>query len=205
MILTKTQIFLEKIDSWRNKFLYFFIKRYWPRFILPNHITWIRVFISILLFVLLFWFGVKDKTLILSLFAIGVLTDFIDGPVARCFNQTTEFGSMLDSTADKILIMPIAVWSLYQYHKWLLLILILMEIFNAIASILYKSKEIYLESNIYGKVKMVIESIAFLAILFSIPSLPHQIFLDALWLTIPLTLISIFARLAEIYPSKIKI
>ena len=205
MILTKTQIFLEKIDSWRNKFLCFFIKRYWPRFILPNHITWIRVFISILLFVLLFWFGVKDKTLILSLFAIGVLTDFIDGPVARCFNQTTEFGAMLDSTADKILIMPIAVWSLYQYHKWLLLILILMEIFNAIASILYKSKEIYLESNIYGKVKMVIESIAFLAILFSIPSLPHQIFLDALWLTIPLTLISIFARLAEIYPSKIKI
>jgi len=205
MILTNIQIFLEKIDSWRDKFLCFFIKRYWPRFILPNHITWIRVFISILLFVLLFWFGVKDKVLILSLFAIGVLTDFIDGPIARCFNQTTEFGAMLDSTADKILIMPIAVWSLYQYHKWLLLILILMEIFNAIASILYKSKEIYLESNIYGKVKMVIESIAFLAILFSIPSLPHQIFLDALWLTVPLTLISIFARLAEIYPLKIKI
>lgn len=204
MILNSLQNFLEKIDSWRNNFLYFFIRRYWPRFISPNFVTYIRVFVSVLLFILLFWFNIESKTIILSLFCVGILTDFIDGPIARCLNKTTEFGAMLDSTADRLLIMPIAFYSLYRFHKWLLLILILVEIINAIVSILCKSKDIYLESNIYGKTKMVVQSIVFVAILIIWPLRPLNIFFYALWLTIPLSFLSIYERLVEIYPSKFK-
>jgi len=204
MIISNIQKFFEKLDYYRNELLYLFIKPYWPRWILPNHITWIRVLFGILLSVLLFWFGIEDKVLIVSLFCIGALTDFIDGPVARGTNKVTEFGAMLDSTADRILIIPIAVYSLFSSHKWLLLILLLTEILNTIVSILYKSKEIYMESNIYGKVKMVLQSIVFVVILFAWPHSPFQFFIDILWLTIPLSLLSIFARLVEMYPSKLK-
>jgi phosphatidylglycerophosphate synthase len=204
MIISNIQKFFEKLDSYRNELLYLFIKPYWPRWILPNHITWVRVIFGILLSVLLFWFGIEDKFLIVSLFCIGALTDFIDGPVARGTNKVTEFGAMLDSTADRILIIPIAVYSLFSIHKWLLLILLLVEVLNTIVSILYKSKEIYMESNIYGKVKMVLQSIVFVVILFAWPHSPFQFFIDILWLTIPLSLLSIFARLVEMYPSKLK-
>ena len=112
--LGRLQNFLEEIDSYRDKFLFLFIKPYWPRKITPNQVTWVRVFISITLFVLLFWFGVEDKAIIVSLFCVGVFTDLIDGPIARGTNRITEFGAMLDSTADRILILPIAIYSLFH-------------------------------------------------------------------------------------------
>ena len=149
--LGNLQNFLEKVDSYRDKFLFLFIKPRWPRKITPNHLTWTRVFLAVLLFALLFFFNVENKTLILALFCIGVFTDLLDGPVARGTDRVTEFGAMLDSTADRLLILPIAVYSLFSQHKWLLLAIILVEIINAFASIFYKSKEIYLESNIFGK------------------------------------------------------
>jgi CDP-diacylglycerol--glycerol-3-phosphate 3-phosphatidyltransferase len=196
--LDKLQNFLEKIDTYRNEFLYLFIKPYWPRKITPNHITWIRVFIGLALFIFLFFLGVKDKTLVIWLFCIGVLTDLLDGPVARGTNRVTEFGAMLDSTADRILIIPIAVYSLFTGHKWLLLALLLAEFANALASIFYKSKEIYLESNIFGKTKMVLQSIIFIAILIIFPAPAPEIFADALWISMIFTILSIFTKILEL-------
>jgi len=192
------QLFLEKIDSYRDKLLFLFIKPYWPRKITPNHITWIRVFLGIALFILLFWLRIEGKILIISLFCVGALTDLIDGPIARGTNRVTEFGAMLDSTADRILILPIAFYSLFGLHKWLLLILLITEIINALVSIYYKSNEIYLESNIYGKTKMVIICVVFIAILIVWPNPPSKIFIYGLWATILFSLLSIFSKILEL-------
>lgn len=197
--------FLERLDYWRNEFLYFFIKPYWPKRILPNYITYIRVVIAIALFTLIFFFKIEDKALIVSLFSVGLLTDLIDGPVARGLGNVTEYGAMLDSTADRILLLPIAIYSLFKPHKWLLLVLLIMEIFNAMVSLFYKSKEIYLESNIFGKTKMVVMSVVFVVILYVWPYSPPDFFIYLLWLTIPCTLLSMVNRLAELYPEKFKI
>lgn len=191
------KFFLEKIDHYRDEFLFLFIKPYWPRKIIPNHITYVRVVISVILFVLLFFLDVENKLLVISLFCIGVLTDLFDGSVARGLNKVTEFGAMLDSTADRLLIIPIAVYSLFNLHKWLLLTLILVEIINAFYSIYYKSKEIYLESNIFGKTKMVLLSVVFVVILIVWPQAPPLLFIYGLWLTIPFSFLSIFTRIAE--------
>lgn len=196
--LDKIQSFLEKIDSYRDKVLFVFIKPCWPKKIIPNHITYIRLIIGTLLFILLFFFGIENKILIFSLFCIGVLTDFIDGPVARGTNKVTEFGAMLDSTSDRVLILPIAIYSLYEMHKWLLLILILAEIINAIFSIYYKSKDIYLESNIFGKIKMALFSVPFIAILFFWPFAPSKFFIYMLWITLPFSFLSIFVKVLEL-------
>jgi len=198
MILNDFKNFLEKLDSYRDRFLFLFIKPYWPRKITPNQVTWVRVYISILLFVLLFWFDVQNKTLIVSLFCIGAFTDLIDGPIARGTNQVTEFGAMLDSTSDRLLILPIAFYSLYQNNKWLLLFLLLVEVLNAFASIFYKSKEIYLESNIFGKTKMVLMCAVFIVILFMWPTPPFDFYIYVLWATIPFSILSIFTRILEL-------
>lgn len=192
------QSFLEKIDHYRDELLFLFIKPYWPRKISPNQITYIRVIVSLLLFILLFFFSVEDKFLIISLFCVGVLTDLFDGSVARGLNKVTEFGAMLDSTADRILILPIAVYSLYESHRWLLLFLLLTEVVNVIASIFYKSKEIYLESNIYGKTKMVLMSLVFIVILIVWPNNPSLFFIDILWISMIFSFLSIFTKLLEL-------
>lgn len=197
-ILNAIEKFLKKLDYWRDQILFSFIKPFWPRFITPNQITWVRVFISIALFILLFFFRIEDKTLIITLFCIGVATDMLDGSVARGLDMITPFGAMLDPTADRLLILPIAVYSLYLHDKWLLLALLMFEVLNTLVSIFYKSKEVYMESNIYGKTKMVIQSIGFIAILIVFPNEPHWIFIDLLWLSIVFTILNVFVRIAEL-------
>ena len=196
--LDDLKIFLERIDHYRDELLFLFIKPCWPRKVSPNQITYVRVAVGLLLFILLFFFHIENKFLIISLFCIGVLTDFFDGSVARGLNKVTEFGAMLDSTADRILILPIAVYSLYESQKWLLLFLLLTEVINALASMFYKSKEIYLESNIFGKTKMVLLSLVFIVVLIVWPNAPSIFFIDALWISLIFSFLSIFTRILEL-------
>lgn len=198
--LNNLKLSLEKIDGLRDELLFLFIKPYWPRKIIPNHITYVRVVIGILLFILLFFFGIEDNFLIISLFFIGVITDLFDGSVARGTNKVTEFGAMLDPVADRILILPIAVYSLFEFHKWLLLALLLTEVINALTFMYYKSKIMYLGSNIFGKTKMVMQSIVFVVILIVWPNAPSQFFISILWLTIIFSFLSIFSRTLETHP-----
>lgn len=196
--LESLKYFLEKIDHYRDELLFIFIKPYWPRKISPNQITYLRVIVGALLFVILFLFGIEDKLLVLSLFCLGALTDLFDGSVARGLNKVTEFGAMLDPVADRILILPIAFYSLHESHKWLLLLLLLVEVVGAIISIFHKSKETDVKANIFGKTKMVLLSIVFIAILISWPNAPSVFFVDVIWASLIFSFLSIFSRLLEL-------
>jgi CDP-diacylglycerol--glycerol-3-phosphate 3-phosphatidyltransferase len=145
----------------------------------------------------LFIFAVDDKVLIISLFIFGIITDLLDGSVARGLNKVTEFGAMLDPLADRILIFPIAVYSLYKLHWGLLIVWLLTEIVNASFSTFYKSKEAYIESNIYGKTKMALWCVVFLAILIVWPKTPSIIFIDIVWISIIISFLSIFTKFLE--------
>lgn len=197
-LIKSLKSFLEKLDNYRDEALFLFIKPYWPRKITPNHITYIRIIISILLFILLFFLEVRDKILITSLFFVGILTDLLDGSVARGTNRVTEWGAMLDSTSDRLLIIPIAVYSLANSYITLLLALISLEIINSLASLYYKTKAIYLESNIFGKTKMVLQSVVFVAILIVWPNSPPSLFINLLWLSTVFTFLSIFSLVMEL-------
>lgn len=196
-ILSSFKIFLEKIDKFRNRSLHVFILRYWPRKITPNHLTIARVVIGFVIFFILFYFKNSNRIIIFLLFSLGILTDFIDGPVARTLKKETAFGAVLDSTADRILLTPIAIYSLYSNYLALLIILALTEINNALFSLYFKSKEIYLEADIYGKTKMVLFCIGFSAFFLFLPNTPPKIFIYILWLTIVFSLLSLFLKISE--------
>jgi len=201
-LVLKFQRFLENLDSYRDKFLFIFIKPYWPRAITPNHVSWVRAFVSLILFVLIFFYKVHDKNLIITLFIFGVFTDLIDGPIARGLNKVTEFGAMLDSTTDRLLLLPIAIYSLVRDYTQLLYLLLFMELLNLLVAVFYQSREIYLESNIFGKTKMFLMCIVFVVVLYVWPNPPPFLFILMLWLTIPFTLLSIFTRVKEIMLKK---
>ena len=165
--------FLEQIDYRRDRLLFPLIKSYWPRKITPNHLTSLRIIIGIVLCILLFS-GFEDKTCIVPLFCFAILLDLFDGSVARALNKKTDIGAFLDPLGDKILIIPIAVYSLIRHYKWLLLLLILPEFISLIGVISYKIRNRIVEANIFGKTKMVLESVALGVILLNWPSPPSK-------------------------------
>lgn len=88
----------------------------------PNKITMCRIFLSVLLLVLLMFPFYKigfiftplvvagkvildTKYLIAGvIFVVAASTDFLDGYIARKYNIVTDFGKVLDSIADKMLV-----------------------------------------------------------------------------------------------------
>lgn len=189
------KLLLEKLDKKRDQALFVFIKKCWPRWLAPNYLTYVRLIIGVLLFILLFYYGVENKALIISLFVIGVLTDLFDGSVARCLNMETKFGAIIDPAADRIIILPIAIYSLINNYHWLLLALLILEIINGLASTYAITKDIEDAPNVFAKTKMVIQSVAFGLILVVWPQTPGLIIVDALWLSAIFFIIAIFLKI----------
>ncbi len=52
------------------------------------------------------------------LFGIAAITDFIDGWVARRFNQTSRFGEFLDPVADKLMVAIVLVMLVQADSGW---------------------------------------------------------------------------------------
>jgi len=88
------------------------------RISLPNILTWGRILLIPLLIVVFYipdgMLASSGKNLTAALiFTLAAITDWLDGYLARRFNQTTRFGAFLDPVADKLMVttaLVILVW-----------------------------------------------------------------------------------------------
>jgi CDP-diacylglycerol--glycerol-3-phosphate 3-phosphatidyltransferase len=136
----------------------------------------------------------------LALFILVVLTDSIDGALARTRGQITSLGLVLDPLADKLLIggTLLIFMSRYPFPE-LIFYLILFELTVIITGYIWINilKRPAVPANIWGKIKMTCQSVAtvfiFIWVIF------HSIFwlyLSALLLILAL----LFTIMSALYP-----
>lgn len=99
---------------------------------LASKITLVRVFLIPLVMVLMYVSGGEANVwmwLALAVFIIASLSDYVDGYIARQYNQVTDFGKFLDPLADKLLV--IAVMAIFcqwgMMPAWALMIVLTRE------------------------------------------------------------------------------
>ncbi len=158
-----------------------------------NKLTISRIVIAILiLFLLLFpWQDINfafptilisgkiivDSKYIIAgiLFLIAILTDFLDGYFARMEKKVTDFGSILDNTADKILINGVLI-SL-SYNGFILLfvpiIVIISDLIVDGLKILVAKNGTIIKQNKYQKITSICMYLGILLSLFY--NLPFEI------------------------------
>ena len=91
-----------------------------------NKLTMLRV-ILIPVYLVLWYLGLP--LIALAVFIIASATDFVDGYVARHYNQVTDFGKFMDPLADKVLVLTsmICFCSAGALPAWALVIVMARE------------------------------------------------------------------------------
>lgn len=81
--------------------------------IVPNILTLIRLFM-VPIFVAAFIAFPDAPGIALCIYVLAMLTDVVDGKIARAFNCTSRFGTLADPLADKLMTLSVVIclcWS----------------------------------------------------------------------------------------------
>ena len=139
-------------------------------YINPNFLTFLRI----LLVPFIIFFYINKYYIISSVFFIlAIITDLIDGLMARKYNKETKLGAFIDPLADKILFISLAILFYDYIWTWLFIALIFIEIsliFVRIIKIIFyknnKKSNINIKANIAGKMKSLSEVIGIMILFF---------------------------------------
>ena len=75
-----------------------------------NKLTLARVALIPVFLVILYLDFPYARCAAFGVFVVACLTDFVDGYIARHYNQVTDFGKFMDPLADKLLVMSAMAW-----------------------------------------------------------------------------------------------
>ena len=94
---------------------------------LPNKITIFRVLLIPIIMVIaeiealqvpFLWTITLGNFIMLMIFIIATLSDFVDGYIARKYHLVTNFGKFADPLADKILVLALMIILLEQKERY---------------------------------------------------------------------------------------
>ena len=94
-----------------------------------NKLTIMRIALIPVFLVVLYLDFAGARWWALGIFVVACLTDFVDGYIARHYNQITNFGKFMDPLADKMLVMAAMCYFVEcgQMPGWCLAIVLLRE------------------------------------------------------------------------------
>ena len=112
--------------------------------------------------------------LALAVFIIASLTDYVDGHIARKYNQVSDFGKFLDPLADKLLV--IAAMTIFcqwgMMPAWALMIVLTREFAVTGLRLVAVGKGTVIAAGKSGKIKTASTMIG-LCVLMAFPTVPY--------------------------------
>ena len=121
-------------------------------FTISNLLSFLRIFFII---PLIHFISIRENIFALICVIVAVITDLLDGYLARRLNQITTLGKVLDPLADKIIVIGgVVALSLFQdFPWWLTIIIIVRDFFIIVGSlIIFSQKKSVVPSNMPGKI-----------------------------------------------------
>ena len=170
---------------------------------LPNKLTLTRILITpVFVFILSVPFP-GNYALALILFLLAMVTDHLDGMIARARRQETDFGKLLDPLADKILITSalicfVALPEVDFIPAWMVIVIVSREFAITGLRLLAAGRGVIIPAGRWGKNKTISQVVTIIAILLYLclfyDSRAHLDFrpllVILLWITVGLTLFS---------------
>ena len=94
-----------------------------------NKLTLLRVILIPVYLIIWHLDFAYNNIVALIIFVLASVTDFIDGYVARHYNQVTDFGKFMDPLADKVLVLTsmICFCAMGRFPAWALVIVMARE------------------------------------------------------------------------------
>jgi len=162
---------------------------------LPIALTLLRIFlVPVLVTVLL----TRSQTSVFvgsAVFGLAVLTDYLDGHIARRRNQVTRLGILLDPIADKLLTSA-AFLSLVQLGSipaWMVVVVLGREFAVTGLRNIAAGRGILIAASALGKGKMVVQVVAIFVLLLARPfPVLQPLGMLALWLVVVVAVVSGF-------------
>jgi CDP-diacylglycerol--glycerol-3-phosphate 3-phosphatidyltransferase len=146
---------------------------------LPNQLTITRIVLSIVFFLLLAIETHRSRmsppsalalNVSLSLFILAVLTDFLDGYLARRWGLTSTFGRIADPFADKIVVcggfVMLTGVAPRLVEPWFAVVIIFREFLVSGLRSFLESRGVAFGAAWSGKLKMVVQSVTIPLVLF---------------------------------------
>ena len=150
---------------------------------LPNQLTIARLILSVVFFVLLAMetHGEIRNTLVqgrikillnasIAVFLLAVITDFLDGYLARKWGLVSTFGRIADPFADKIVVcggfIMLTGVAPRLVEPWFAVVIIFLEFLVSALRSFLESRGVAFGASLSGKLKMIIQSVTIVAVLF---------------------------------------
>jgi CDP-diacylglycerol---glycerol-3-phosphate 3-phosphatidyltransferase len=148
---------------------------------LSTRITLLRVALIPVLLWLLVAEGRVERAAVLAavVFLVASFTDFVDGYLARRWQQTTMLGNFLDTTADKLLVSGalLGLLTLDRVNVWVAFVVIAREVAVLGLRAIAAAAAVVISASIWGKLKFNIQVVG-----ITLAILRPEVRLGSLWL-----------------------
>jgi len=126
-----------------------------------------------------------------AVFAVAVITDRIDGQLARSYDMVTEFGKLMDPIADKLLIGAalIGLSLLGDLPWWVTIIILVREIGITVLRFAVLRRGVIPASR-GGKLKTLVQAVAIGLFIMPLPGLWHTGAWVIMWAAVVLTILT---------------